>query len=175
VDYLQVLLENRAILWKKRRLIQTAAAQAAEESEDFRIESLQRIPEWFPKKIMKTFSRPMPGLREDLLRGCMELRESGRRSQDLKSTTKQRANRKPHGSQPSQIRWRCESSYLCSDHLRCAGRSPGADHLQRCRSVESSVDDLRTGRGVVLGRAVPTLRSVRRRVLTWFVGWWRNH
>jgi hypothetical protein len=49
VDYLQVLLENRAILWKKRRLIQTAAAQAAAESEDFRIESLQRIPEWFPK------------------------------------------------------------------------------------------------------------------------------
>jgi len=45
VDYLQVLLENRAILWKKRRLIQTAAAQAAEESEDCWIESLQRIPE----------------------------------------------------------------------------------------------------------------------------------
>jgi hypothetical protein len=80
------LLENRAILWKKRRLIQTAAAQAAEESEDFRVESLQQIPEWFFKKIMKTFSWPMPGLREDLLRGCMELEESGRRSQDLKST-----------------------------------------------------------------------------------------
>jgi hypothetical protein len=45
VDYLQVLLENRAILWKKRRLIQTAVAQAAEESEDCWIESLQRIPE----------------------------------------------------------------------------------------------------------------------------------
>jgi hypothetical protein len=55
VDYLQVLLENRAILWKKRRLIQTAAAQAAEESEDFRIESLQRIPEWFSKKNHKDF------------------------------------------------------------------------------------------------------------------------
>jgi len=32
----------------------------------------------FPKKIIKTSSRPMPGLREDLLRGCMELEESGR-------------------------------------------------------------------------------------------------
>jgi hypothetical protein len=49
------LLENRAILWKKRRLIQTAAAQAAAESEDFRIESLQRIPEWFSKKNHKDF------------------------------------------------------------------------------------------------------------------------
>jgi hypothetical protein len=55
VDYLQVLLENRAILWKKRRLIQTAAAQAAEESEDFRIESLQRIPEWFFQKNHEDF------------------------------------------------------------------------------------------------------------------------
>jgi hypothetical protein len=64
-----------------------------------------------------------------------------------------------HGLQPSQIRWRCESSYLGSDHLRCSGRSPDADHLQRSRSVESSVDDLRTGRGVVLGRAVPMLRA----------------
>ena len=30
----------------------------------------------------------------------------------------------------------------------------------RCRDSESSVDDLGTGRGVVLGRAVATLRSV---------------
>jgi hypothetical protein len=72
----------------------------------------------------------------------------------------------PHGLQPSQIRWRCESSYRHSDHLRCVGRSPDADHLQRCRSVESSVDDLRTGRGVVLGRAVPMLRSVETQPLT---------
>jgi hypothetical protein len=35
-----------------------------------------------------------------------------------------------------------------------------ADHLWRCQSVELSVDDLRTSRGVVLGRAVPMLRSV---------------
>jgi hypothetical protein len=53
--------------------------------EDFRIESLQRIPEWFSKKIMKTSSRPLPGLRKDRLRGCMELEESGRRTPDLKS------------------------------------------------------------------------------------------
>jgi hypothetical protein len=32
-------------------------------------------------------------------------------------------------------------------------------HIQR-RDSESSVDDLRTKRGVVLGRAVTTLRSV---------------
>lgn len=41
-----------------------------------------------------------------------------------------------------------------------------ADHLLRCQSVELSVDDLRTGRGVVLGRAVPMLRSVETQPLT---------
>ena len=41
-----------------------------------------------------------------------------------------------------------------------------ADHLWRCQSVELSVDDLRTGRGVVLGRAVPMLRSVETQPLT---------
>lgn len=41
-----------------------------------------------------------------------------------------------------------------------------ADHLRRCQSVELSVDDLRTGRGVVLGRAVPMLRSVETQPLT---------
>lgn len=37
----------------------------------------------------------------------------------------------------------------------------------RCRDSESSVDDLRTGRGVVLGRAVATLRSVETHPLAW--------
>jgi hypothetical protein len=41
-----------------------------------------------------------------------------------------------------------------------------ADHFWRCQSVELSVDDLRTGRGVVLGRAVPMLRSVETQPLT---------
>ena len=41
-----------------------------------------------------------------------------------------------------------------------------ADHLWRCQSVELSVDDLRTSRGVVLGRAVPMLRSVETQPLT---------
>src|SRR5215468_6880792 len=37
----------------------------------------------------------------------------------------------------------------------------------RCRDSESSVDDLRTGRGVVLGRAVATLRSVETHPFAW--------
>ena len=68
--------------------------------------------------------------------------------------------------QPSQIRLRWETSYLRSDTRRCVGRPHDADHLRRCRSVESSVDDFRTGRGVVLGRAVPMLRSVETQPLT---------
>ena len=50
--------------------------------------------------------------------------------------------------------------------MRCVGRPQDADHLRRCQSVESSVDDFRTGRGVVLGRAVPMLRSVETQPLT---------
>jgi pyruvate kinase len=53
-----------------------------------------------------------------------------------------------------------ETSYLHNDESCCVGRPCDADHLRRCQGVESSVDDLRTGRGVVLGRAVPMLRSV---------------
>ena len=37
----------------------------------------------------------------------------------------------------------------------------------RCRDSESSVDDLGTWRGVVLGRAVTTLRSVETQPLAW--------
>ena len=37
----------------------------------------------------------------------------------------------------------------------------------RCRNSESSADDLGTGRGVVLGRAVATLRSVETHPLAW--------
>ena len=37
----------------------------------------------------------------------------------------------------------------------------------RCRDSESSADDLGTGRGVVLGRAVATLRSVETHPLAW--------
>ena len=37
----------------------------------------------------------------------------------------------------------------------------------RCWGSELSVDDLRTGRGVVLGRAVATLRSVETQPLVW--------
>jgi hypothetical protein len=43
----------------------------------------------------------------------------------------------------------------------------------RRRDSESSVDDLRTKRGVVLGRAVATLRSVETHPFAWrirFVG-----
>ena len=37
----------------------------------------------------------------------------------------------------------------------------------RCRDLELSADDLRTWRGVVLGRAVSTLRSVETQPLAW--------
>ena len=37
----------------------------------------------------------------------------------------------------------------------------------RCRNSELSVDDLRTWQGVVLGRAVSTLRSVETLPLAW--------
>ena len=50
--------------------------------------------------------------------------------------------------------------------MRCVGRPQVRDHLRWCQSVESSVDDLRTGRGVVLGWAVPMLRSVETQPLT---------
>lgn len=53
-----------------------------------------------------------------------------------------------------------ETSYHHDDDLCRDGRPQDADYLRRCQSVELSVDDLRTGRGVVLGRAVPMLRSV---------------
>jgi hypothetical protein len=66
----------------------------------------------------------------------------------------------PRLLQLSQIRLGFESSYHYNDVTGCDGRPQGADHLRRCQSVELSVDDLRTGRGVVLGRAVPMLRSV---------------
>jgi hypothetical protein len=49
------------------------------------------------------------------------------------------------------------------DLSRYAGRPLAADHgciCVRCRNSELSVDDLRTWQGVVLGRAVSTLRSV---------------
>jgi hypothetical protein len=39
--------------------------------------------------------------------------------------------------------------------------------LVRCRNSELSVDDLRTWQGVVLGRAVSTLRSVETQPLAW--------
>ena len=62
------------------------------------------------------------------------------------------------------MRW--ETSYLHNDVTRCVGRPQVCNHLRWCQSVESSVDDLRTGRGVVLGRAVPMLRSVETQPLT---------
>ena len=62
------------------------------------------------------------------------------------------------------MRW--ETSYLHDDFLRRVGRPQVCNHLRWCQSVESSVDDLRTGRGVVLGRAVPMLRSVETQPLT---------
>lgn len=68
--------------------------------------------------------------------------------------------------QLSQIRTGWETSYLHDDDLCRVGRPCDADHLRRCQGVESSVDDLRTGRGVVLGRAVPMLRSVETQPLT---------
>ena len=37
----------------------------------------------------------------------------------------------------------------------------------RCQDSESFVDDLRTWQGVVLGRAVSTLRSVETQPLAW--------
>jgi hypothetical protein len=40
-------------------------------------------------------------------------------------------------------------------------------HSVRCRNLELSVDDLRTWRGVVLGRAVSTLRSVETQPFAW--------
>jgi hypothetical protein len=48
---------------------------------------------------------------------------------------------------------------LCPARARLLKRSIMGAHIQR-RDSESSVDDLRTKRGVVLGRAVTTLRSV---------------
>lgn len=62
------------------------ASDQARFSEDYRVESLQRIPEVIFQKNHEDFSRPLPGLGEDRLRGYMELRESGRRKPDLKST-----------------------------------------------------------------------------------------
>lgn len=41
------------------------------------------------------------------------------------------------------------------------------DFLFRCRNSELSVDDLRTWQGVVLGRAVSTLRSVETQPFAW--------
>jgi len=80
VDYLQVLLENRAILWKKRRLIQTAAAQAAEESEDCWIESLQRIPEViFQKKSSRLVRDSCPSCGEI---GCEDVWNCRKRDVD---------------------------------------------------------------------------------------------
>ena len=50
-----------------------------------------------------------------------------------------------------------------SEFIPSVSRLLAVDHgyfSVRCRDSESSVDDLGTGRGVVLGRAVATLRSV---------------
>jgi hypothetical protein len=68
--------------------------------------------------------------------------------------------RGPRWSQLCQIRLGLETSYRRHDESCGDGRPQDADQLRRCQSVELSVDDLRTGRGVVLGRAVPMLRSV---------------
>ena len=65
----------------------------AADSEDFRVESLQRVPNEIARN-REDFSWLMPERGEGWLRGNRELRESGRRRPDLKSAeVKHRANR----------------------------------------------------------------------------------
>lgn len=59
--------------------------------------------------------------------------------------------------------WRPDLSGLAEPRLE--GSIIGV--IVRCRNSELSVDDLRTWQGVVLGRAVSTLRSVETQPLAW--------
>lgn len=65
----------------------------------------------------------------------------------------------------SRDEWQTAGSLWLRRVSRLKGSTIG--HTVRCRNSELSVDDLRTWQGVVLGRAVSTLRSVETQPLAW--------
>lgn len=64
--------------------------------------------------------------------------------------------------EPNLLEHRAWITVRSLDYVHPSGNQSnmGIIHLFRCRGLELSVDDLRTWQGVVLGRAVATLRSV---------------
>jgi hypothetical protein len=83
--------------------------------------------------------------------------------------------REARGSTAPSPHWEISrrACWLCPARVRLSWRSILGHLTVRRRDSESSVDDLRTKRGVVLGRAVATLRSVETHPFAWrirFVG-----
>lgn len=92
----------------------------------------------------------------------------GRKAQNNVTLLGDRRSRRP-SHEPllvaEVIGWRWDRSLPCPAWT--FGRPIMGDFLFRCRNSELSADDLRTWQGVVLGRAVSTLRSVETQPFAW--------